>query len=42
MTTYQLTDKEYKALLQLYHDYNAAFNALPEYMKQAFYICLYN
>lgn len=37
-----LNDKEYAALLNLYHDYHAAFQALPEYMQQAYYIRLYS
>lgn len=37
MNTYKLTNKEYNALLTLYHDYNDAFIQLPDYIKQAFY-----
>lgn len=37
-----LTNLEYDALLHLYNEYNAAFDALPEYMRQAFFIRLRN
>lgn len=37
-----LNDKQYKALLELYHEFNEAFIALPPYMQQAFYARLYN
>jgi hypothetical protein len=36
-----LNDKEYEALLQLYHNCNNAFVTLPEYWKEAFYARLY-
>lgn len=32
----ELTDKEYQALLTLFHEYHAAFTYLPDYIKQAF------
>lgn len=37
-----LSDIEYKALLELYNNYNTAFKALPDYMQSAFYARLYN
>lgn len=36
-----LDNVQYKALLELYNNFNAAFKALPEYIKQAFYARLY-
>lgn len=37
-----LDDKQYKALLNLYHDFKPAFQALPEYIQSAFYTRLYS
>ena len=36
-----LDDKQYKALLMLYNEFNAAFNSLDGYIKDAFYARLY-
>ncbi len=36
-----LTDKEYNALFTLHRNYEAAFNALPAYMRDAFYLRLF-
>ena len=33
---YWLTDKEYSALLNLYHEYNDAYLYLPDYIQLAF------
>lgn len=36
-----LTDTEYKALCELFHQFNAAFSYLPDYIKSAYYARLY-
>lgn len=36
-----LTDKEYAALMELFHEFNAAFNYLPDYIKDAYFTRLY-
>lgn len=41
MDTYHLNDKEYEALLNLFHQFNAAFNYLPDYIKSAYFARLY-
>ena len=38
---YHLDNKEYEALLNLFHHFNAAFNCLPDYIKSAYYARLY-
>lgn len=37
-----LDDKQYEALQLLYHDFRAAFNELPQYMKTAYYTRMYD
>lgn len=37
-----LNDKEYAVLCELFHEFNAAFNYLPEYIKAAYYAKLYS
>lgn len=38
---YVLNNKEYEALLNLFHQFNAAFNYLPDYIKSAYFARLY-
>ena len=38
---YLLTTKEYEAVLNLYHEFNAAYSYLPNYIKGAFLDRLY-
>ena len=37
-----LNDTQYKALLELYNNFNIAFQALPQYIREAFYARLYS
>ena len=37
----ELTEKQYKALCELFHEYNEAFKSLPEYILAAYYKRLY-
>ena len=37
-----LNDKQYKAVLSLYNEFNEAFIQLPNYIKVAFYARLYS
>lgn len=37
-----MSDKQYSILLDLFHEYNEAFNALPDSIKQAYYARLYS
>lgn len=37
-----LNDKQYKAVLSLYNEFNEAFIQLPDYIKEAFYARLYS
>ncbi|MCK9994401.1 MAG: hypothetical protein Dbin4_02921 [Alphaproteobacteria bacterium] len=37
-----MSDKQYEALLNLYHEYNEAFNGLPTLIKNKFYEKLYS
>lgn len=36
-----LNDKQFKAMLDLYNNFNEAFKALPDYIQEAFYVRLY-
>jgi hypothetical protein len=38
----KITKSEYKALSELYNNYNDAFHALPREFKQGFYDVLYS
>lgn len=37
-----LNDCQFAALMQLYHNFNEAFQYLPEYIKAAYYTRLYS
>ena len=41
LTNDWLTDTQYKAMLDLYNNFNEAFKVLPVYMQEAFYVRLY-
>ena len=41
LTNDWLTDTQYKAMLDLYNNFNEAFKALPTYIQEAFYARLY-
>lgn len=36
-----LTNEEYAALMELFHEFNAAFNYLPDYIKDAYFTRLH-
>lgn len=38
----KLTEAQYQAMLNLFNEFNAAFNALPVEIKSAYYDRLYN
>ena len=37
-----LDNKQYAALAELFHNFDIAFKALPEYIKEAYYARLYS